>query len=421
MLPITITHLGALGDGIGESDGKKFYVPFTAPGDELVVKPTTERGDGYEAEVVEEIAVSKNRAIPPCPHYFKCGGCTTQHLADNIYTDWKRNLAVEAVKRCGYGEDIVTPLARTSPGQRQRVTLVAHKKNKDVLIGFHEKRSSQIVNITHCMMLLEDINSLIEPLRKFLTNLMSDGSWLDVSVTHTNHGLDVVLIGKLNLDLQKREMLANFASACGLARLSHQIKPHDEPEPISARLPVQVTFGQTTVTLPPGTFLQASQGGEQEILKAVVEGIGGVHKIADLFAGCGTLTFPMAETGRTVHAFEISKAAVDTIKSANVKFIMATQRDLHRLPLTADELNKFDAVVLDPPRSGAETQCINLAKSNVQRIIMVSCSHSTFARDAKKLIMGKYELKRVVPIDQFVQSSHLELVGTFVRNNQDST
>ncbi|MCC5983842.1 MAG: class I SAM-dependent RNA methyltransferase, partial [Rhodobacteraceae bacterium] len=184
-----------------------------------------------------------------------------------------------------------------------------------------------------------------------------------------------------------------------------------------AALPAQ-TFGRAQVVPPPGAFLQATEDGEATLLAAVRGAVGDAARVADLFAGCGTFTLPLAERAE-VHAVEGDAAMLAALdagwrRAAGLKRVRTETRDLFRRPLLADELACFDAVVIDPPRAGAAAQVAELARAQVPVIAAVSCNPVTFARDARVLVAAGYCLQTVQVVDQFRWSAHVELAARFV-------
>ena len=178
-------------------------------------------------------------------------------------------------------------------------------------------------------------------------------------------------------------------------------------------------FGKAQVVPPAGAFLQATAEGEAALLRAVKRAIGGASKVADLFSGCGTFALPLAETAE-VHAVEGEKAMVAALdrgwrETQGLKRVTSEARDLLRRPLLRDELAKFDAIVIDPPRAGAEAQIAEIAASTVPLVAMVSCNPITFARDAKALIAAGFRIESLVVVDQFRWSNHIEVAARLVR------
>ncbi len=216
-------------------------------------------------------------------------------------------------------------------------------------------------------------------------------------------------------DLDTHEALSEFSKAHALARLSldegYGPVPFWEPEPVT------VTLGGVAVAYPPYGFLQATKDGEAALVGAVREIVADKLLVADLFAGLGTFALSL-DNSKKVYTGEADREPVLALKAAVAQAkrqIFAEHRDLFRRPLDPEELNKFQAVILDPPRAGAKEQLTNLAASKVPDIAYVSCNPASFARDAKALVSAGYRLQRIWPVGQFRWSTHIELVGHFSR------
>jgi 23S rRNA (uracil1939-C5)-methyltransferase len=416
---VTITHLGADGDGIAEGPAGRLYIPLALPGDRVRVRVGPKRGDGHAAGVEAWLARADGHAAPHCPHYTDCGGCAAQHLADALYAEWKRGLVVEALAHKGFADAPVEPLLHTKAGGRRRAELAAVRAPRGILLGFHAKRSDQIVDLRSCSVLRPKLLLLLPPLRRALEGVLSKHGAADVLLTETDSGIDLLLTAP-SLTGIGRTALTALAEAEDLARVAFRAKPGAAPEPVALRRMPQVMFGEVSVAPPPGAFLQASAEAEALMVAEVELGLGRAKRVADLYSGCGTFALALACDGRKVHAVEGDAAQVAALAAAAGKAqlvgrLTSALRDLDRQPLFADELAAFDAVVFDPPRAGAARQAIELARSKVRTVVAVSCAPASFARDARTLVDGGYKLVRVQPIDQFVWSSAVELVATFRR------
>jgi 23S rRNA (uracil1939-C5)-methyltransferase len=402
------------GDGVGRLGAETVYVPYTLPGDRVAAH----RAGAHHALPVEWLARGPGHETPACPHFGRCGGCALQHLDDAVYARWKVDKLRNILSRHGF-EDIPTAtLARTPPGARRRAEFAAHRIGGLIALGFHARLSHDIVAIDPCPVLDPALVSLLPHLRTVLARLIDGGTGLDVLATHTDSGIDLVFTG-LPPGRGRREMLAAYAQERDLARIAWRSEHENLAEIIVLRRPPRAFFGGVAVELPPGAFIQASLAGETAIAAAVIAGTEGARRIADLYAGCGTLTFPLASASR-VHAVENSgemTAAIDAAarRARLAPRISVERRDLNRRPLTPDELEAYDAIVFDPPREGAQAVTEQLARSGVPRLVGVSCNPATFARDAAILARGGYRLTTIQPIDQFLWSPHLELVGEFKR------
>ncbi|HYM31870.1 MAG TPA: hypothetical protein VEU47_11245 [Candidatus Cybelea sp.] len=414
---VEIARLGGQGDGVADTPRGRLYVPYTVPGDRVGVRVGKPAGDGRAAEMIELLCAGASRVEPPCPHYHDCGGCVLQHVADGAYTAWKRDLVVSALARHGLADVEVLPLQRVAAGDRRRADLVGRKVGGRVLLGYHRLMSKRIVDIGACLVLDPRLVALIAPLRALLDGLLASGAALNASMTVTESGIDLLLEGLQSIGLEQREALARFADVQDLARLSVREARQRQAETIVKRRAPVVRFGNVAVEPPPDAFLQASPAAEAVMLAAVSAAMQGRRRIADLFAGLGTFALPLS-AGADVLAVEDDAAltaALQTAANRAGRDVKVERRNLQRNPMTADELARFDAVTFDPPRAGAKEQAAALAQSRVPLVAGVSCAPGSFARDAKLLAAGGYRLERVLPVDQFVWTAHVELVGVFRR------
>lgn len=418
LVEVEIDSVGGRGDGVARLLGELVFVPFTAPGDKVVARVEGRRGDGLAAVPIEVLVKGPGRAEPPCPHFGRCGGCSVQHLADPLYEAWKRELLTTALARAGLGEVAVGPLVRVPPGSRRRAAFAFSRKRGATLLGFNARASHQVVDVERCLLLEPALAALLPPLRAMLAGIVADGEDGDVVAIATEEGLDVLVEAEARLDLFDRERLAAFADAHDLARLTWRRPGAGFLDPIARRRPAVVSFAGVAVEPPPGGFLQPTKGGELAITEAVLAGIGDAATVADLFSGCGSFTFPLAVQGRAVHAVEGEEAPIRALEAAahaeGLK-VTAEVRDLARRPLLAAELKKFQAVVFDPPRAGAQAQAEQLAAAGPATVVAVSCNPATLARDLRILVDGGYRVEAVTPIDQFPFAAHLEAVAVLRR------
>ncbi|TDH58651.1 class I SAM-dependent RNA methyltransferase [Dankookia rubra] len=418
---MTIEALGAGGDGIARQGGKAVFLPGTLPGEQVRARLLGKRGDALLAEAEAVLAPSPDRVAPPCPHFATCGGCVVQHLADAPYAAWKRARLVEALSRAGFPGAPVGPLERTPPMTRRRADLALRRgPGGAVLVGFHGRGSDAVTDLSTCLVLDPRIVALFEPLRGLLRRLAALKREGSAVVNLLETGPDLLLRTDGVLDAPARSLLAAFATEHGIPRIAWA-QNNGLPETAAQQGPVSLRLVGVPVAPPPGAFLQASPAGEAAIVAAVLAGLPAKlpprAAIADLFAGLGTLSFPLATRAR-VTAFEGVTESVAALSAAAGKAgakVQAVRRDLDRQPLIAKELQAYAAVVLDPPFSGAAAQVPLLARSSVPRIIYVSCNPAALARDAQVLAQGGYKVLAAAPVDQFLWSPHLESVVVFAR------
>lgn len=413
---VTIETLGARGDGIAHSRGDKLYVAFAAPGDRVWVRRTGKRGDGFAGEIAALIEPGPARTDPSCRHFGTCGGCATQHIEPGATAEIKRDLLAQALARHGISDVPIAATVSIPPGERRRARL-SYRSGREAILGFNQRNSRRLENLEECPALRDSMAALIDPARRMAATIGILGKGADIQITETDDGLDLLIVPKRadEPDLRARETLAAFADDHDLCRISWQAG--SEWEPVAQRRPARVRFGQVTVNPPPNAFLQPSRKGETAIVDLMCNAMAQAKPalIADFYAGCGALTFPLSAYGR-VTAFEGNDEMADAIaRAAGQTPVTVERRDLVRQPLSALELNTFDAAVFDPPRAGARPLAEALAHSTIPTVVAVSCNPSTLGRDLRLLIDGGYRIEGVTPIDQFPWSSHLEAVAVLRR------
>jgi 23S rRNA (uracil1939-C5)-methyltransferase len=423
LIELTVETIGARGDGVARDGRGPVYVPFTVPGDRVRAQIEEVRGEGRAATVIEMIAPGPGRAAPPCRHFGVCGGCALQHLEAALYAETKTTILRAALAHHGVADAPLRPLKLLPPGTRRRVRLALSRPARKAaapIVGFSQRASHDLVDLSACAVLTPKLFALVGPLRALSGELLRSGEAGHATLQLAESGIDALLDLPRAPDLTALESLAAFAEAQDLGRLLWRV-PGGEPTLVAQRRPVRVVVGGTPVDLPPESFLQATSEAEAALTEAVGAAVGPAARIADLFAGIGTFAFALAGQAR-VHAVEGWAPAVAAItqaarRAALAERVTAECRDLQRRPLDADELAGFDAIVFDPPRVGAKAQAAALARTRVPRLAAVSCNPASFARDARILIAGGYHLVAVQPIDQFVWSPHIELVATFVHSD----
>ncbi|MFO1209106.1 MAG: class I SAM-dependent RNA methyltransferase [Amaricoccus sp.] len=395
-MEVTIERLGRDGDGIAGG----LRLPFALPGERWEV------GDGATL-----LAAAPERVAAPCPHFGACGGCALQHAADGFVAGWKAGTIVRALAAQGIAAP-VRPTATSPARSRRRAVFAGRRTRKGAMVGFFGRRSEALVEVPGCLVVRPEIDAARPVLAALTARGASRSGTLRLTVTHGPAGLDVAVAGGKPLDAGLRQGLAGIADEGDLARLAWA------GEILALRRPPVQPMGRALVVPPPGAFLQATAEGADALVAAVGEATRGAARVADLFAGCGTLALPLA--GRAaVRAVEGDAAMVAALDAARrtpgLRPVAAEARDLFRRPLLARELDAFEAVAIDPPRAGAEAQSREIARSRVPRVAAVSCYPATFARDARILVDGGFRLDWVQPVDQFRWSGHVELAAGFSR------
>jgi 23S rRNA (uracil1939-C5)-methyltransferase len=416
-----IIRIAAKGDGVTAS-GR--FAWGAAPGDRLLPDDTLEWGPHH----IE----------PACRHFGQCGGCQLQQLDEQSWAHFVEKRVANASASQELGAEHIAAPHLSPPATRRRASLRAESSSGRIVIGFREAKSHRVVELGHCPVLLPELVAILGPLRKLLITLGQSGGKTkgrnrkpggkhvmprmaaDIELAMAEQGIDLGIKGLTVEGLHANEIMLDFAREHGLARLT--LDQGFGPETLWEPEPTTVSLSGISVGFPPGAFLQATLDGEQALVAAAREWLAGSAAVADLFSGLGTFAFALAG-GRTgegtkVLAVEASRDAHFACKAAAGQAglqIHALHRDLFRNPLLAEELNRFDAVLLDPPRAGAREQVERLAAASVPRVVYISCNPSSWARDAAMLVEGGYRLAELRPVGQFRWSTHVELASLFVR------
>lgn len=304
-----------------------------------------------------------------CPFFNICGGCKYDFTA-NDYREQK----MHELPKLDFSGDYVWGI----PGTRRRLDCAFDDKH----FGFFQKRSKNIIDIKNCPNAVSEINNVLPA----IAGLPWSGSG-SILITKCENGIDVAVTSPVPF------FGSDFKSAveklpASVIRFSWNdkiIRKYVEPE---------IKFNDKIIKYPTGAFLQPTTETEQILRDIVVKYVAGAKKVADLFCGLGNFTYATGATG-----FDIVGNGIT--------------RDLFKKPLAVSQLNQYDVVIMDPPRAGAMKQSKELAKSDVRRVIYVSCNPDTFIRDKQILESGGYKVTVLIPVDQFVGSAHWEIFSVF--------
>ena len=402
----SVERLGRRGDGVAlDAQGNRALAALTLPGEEI-------EGEAVDGRIAAPriLTPSPARIRPPCPHYRACGGCSLMHGTEDFVTAWKVGVVTEALRAQGLPAP-VTKVHVSPPRSRRRAVLSGKRTKKGALLGFHARASEIIADLGDCMVLRPAIVAAFPLLRRIVVAGASRQAELTLTVTETPAGLDLAVRGGKPMQPELLQTLAALANEGDLARLDW------DGEAITRRPPA-LPMGRAQVVPPPAAFLQATAEGEAALVRAVRQFVGDAPRVLDLFSGIGTFTLPLAETA-DVHAVEGLAAPLKALDSAwrhtaGLHRISTEVRDLARRPLQPDEL-AYHAIVIDPPRTGAEAQAAQIAQSKVPVLAWVSCDPVTFARDARILADNGYEIAELIVVDQFRWSPHVETIAKIRR------
>ncbi|QGZ36352.1 class I SAM-dependent RNA methyltransferase [Stappia indica] len=412
---LDIIALAHKGEGRADTPDGPVHVPFTLPGETVRV-----RREGTRARLLEVLTSSPDRVEPACPHFGTCGGCALQHMDQAPILDWKRQQVVAAFAARGLEglEPLVEPTVDAGGRGRRRAVFAATRGGARILLGFHERSSHRLVDVSRCPVLVPEIVELLPVLKALAARVMPRKGEVTLTVLATPAGADLALASPAKIEPRATAGLIEEAMAAGIARLSLNGEVL-----VEARAPA-IDMGGIPLIPPPGAFVQATEAGEEALAARVLAGVGKARKVADLFCGSGTFALRLARkaTVRAVEGEASALAALDRAMRAGagaLREIRAERRDLFRNPLTAVELDDYgrgmEAVVFDPPRAGAEAQAKELARSKVPTVVAVSCNPGTLARDLRILVDGGYRISSVLPVDQFRFSPHIEVVAVLSR------
>jgi 23S rRNA (uracil1939-C5)-methyltransferase len=408
---LVIDHVGHRGDGVAFADGHTVFVPYTLGGE--TVEAGAVAGHPDRRVLLRVDTASAERIAPFCPYFGACGGCAIQHWQPGSYRAWKRQIVVDTLAHADI-ECPVDELVDAHGAGRRRITAHARRgSDGELRVGFAAANSHAIVAIDDCPILDPGLHGALDAARALAEVLRPTTKPLDIQLTATINGLDADVRGSGPLPTALIATLSRVAEQHRLARLTRH------GELVLMRTPPVVSIGTAQVTLPPGSFLQATTAGEEALAALVFKHCKGAKHIADLFCGVGPFALRLATRAR-IAAFDSDDGAVTALQKAatatsGLKPIKAEARDLFRRPLMPQELRDFDAIVFDPPRQGAQAQVQQLAASKIPVVVAVSCNAATFARDARILIDGGFRIEHVTPVDQFRHTPHVELIARFVR------
>ena len=426
---LTVSHIGSRGEGVAKlyteynckEQNYNFFIPFSLPNELILVKPKYLSAEGIRAELIELKQPSKERAEPECKHFFKCGGCTLQHWNFKNYNSWKTNKVSSQINTLSSNAEIKQMLT-SSLKSRRHAKFIAKKTKSDTIIGFHEYKSHFVSEIDECIILHEALIKTLKEIKNPVSKLLKVGQTINIHANVLDYGVDLLIDGIDDIPYNQLIKFNESMMKTNVIRLNRsQInQPHDllfvrEITSLSNNAYSSIIFP------PPGSFLQATIDGENAIIETVFKGLEKINKkklVCELFSGCGTITLPLISKGFRINCYEIDNQSVEAVnfackKQGHGNKVNTQSRNLKNNPLTSEELNKFNAIIIDPPRSGARSQFFNIAHSKVPIVISISCNINTFVRDAKILIDNNYELKWLQAIDQFLFTSHVEVVGLF--------
>ena len=348
------------------------------------------------------------KITPPCTYFFECGGCDFLDLNQESYRKLKQQEILINFPNADW--------IWVEGNSRRRINLQVGRKNE---LGFFAKKSNQIVEIENCFVAESAISQLILPLKKFLKS-QEQNLFTQVVITLFDNGLDVIFCAQKELNFSQTQKIIAWAKDCNL-NVSCRVK--NQLAPIFQLRKNQIFYADFKIDLESDVFIQATKQGLNSIVKIIRDFLSenkNVKNITDIYAGFGAYSFAIQDLVKSVLAFEgdlkmvesISKNAAANNLSHKIK---AEIRDLFATPLSKRELKHFDLAIINPPRNGASPQVLEIAKSELKNVIYVSCNPTSFARDAKIMIDSGWQIKKLIALDQFYSTKHLELIAIFIK------
>ncbi|HTH94790.1 MAG TPA: 23S rRNA (uracil(1939)-C(5))-methyltransferase RlmD [Rhodocyclaceae bacterium] len=426
-----IESLDHEGRGVAHVEGKAIFVEGALPG-ERVEYSSYRKKDSYEkAQLTRIVKASSQRVTPRCPHFGMCGGCSMQHLDSDAQASIKQRVLEDAFWHIGKlrPEVIFPPITGPAWGYRYRARLSVRlvQKKGGVLVGFHERKSSYVAEMGQCEVLPPHVSALIMPLRALVTAMSIPDRLPQIEVAVGDEQTALVFRHLEALTEKDESLLRTFADSHKLTiylqpkgpDTVHLFYPTDV-EPLFYSLP---EFG-VKMQFRPVDFTQVNHGINRMLLRRALKLLDPQpgERVADMFCGLGNFTLPIARTGATVVGVEGAKALVDrALENAKLNGLDEhTEFGVSNLFEATEEsiaaLGHFDRMLIDPPREGAAELCRALGEDAPERIVYVSCSPATLARDAAILVHEKgYRLKGAGIANMFPQTSHVESIALFER------
>lgn len=427
---VVIESMSPEGRGVAHVNGKTVFVANALPDETVNIIYGKRRKQFDEAVSTEVIKASKQRIEPKCQYFSLCGGCSMQHLDSSSQINYKQQFLLDHISQQARiaPVDVIQPLQANSWGYRRKARLGVKyvKKKQRVLVGFREKQSSFLADIHSCEILHEKIGTNLDLLSDFIGSLEARSSipQIEVAVTDVHAALIIRHLDPLSdSDLNK---IADFAKNNEFV-IYLQSKG---PKTIKLLYPDNVCLEYTlsrynlTFEFGPSDFTQVNQEINVLLIGKAIEllGLTGKDVVLDLFCGIGNFTLPIAKSSHSVVGVEGSSELIDRARE-NAEKNNVSNVDYYTADLTQSiekepwfKRDKYTALLLDPPRSGAKEFIESIAALNIDKILYVSCNPSTLARDVDTLVNTfGYTLEKCGVLDMFPHTSHVESIALFTR------
>ncbi len=413
---VIIEFLTKRGEGVACVEGRELIVPFALSGERVTIEERFKTRKIKWGKLLEIHESSPDRIPAVCEHFGTCGGCLLQHFSATLYKDYKKNLILEALRVQGLDTSLIQNPIIVGAGQRRRIDFMARKWDGEVKMGFHEAESKKPFNVQSCPLVHPDIPPLFEPLRQVVTPFLEQERLIHFFITRAQNGLDVLLAGfKEPLNTDQEQSLIDLAKAHGIIRLAYKVKKRETV--LHFMETPTVRFGNHDVEVTAFGFLQATEASDKIFADFLEKHLGDSEplNIIDLFCGRGTLSLALTKRGHRVKGIECDGQALKALQKVPEPLLEIEERNLFESPLLAEEFDSADVVVMNPPRAGADIQTQELAKSSCKKLIYISCNPESFARDCHHLLENGFQLREIIPVDQFMWTPHIEVMAYLER------
>ena len=424
--PATVTKLSHEGRGIATIDGKTTFIFGALPGEEVTFNYKMCRNRFDEGDVVDVLTRSPLRVDAQCEAFGMCGGCKLQHLSHDEQLKLKQRTVAELIKHQGNTEiDNWMPVMQGDQlGYRRKARLSVKNVDRkgDVLVGFRERRTSYVVDMHACPVLIPSVGERIDDLRRLITALSIKREIAQIEVSSGDDDVALIIRHLVDMPAGDLSLLVEFCKSNSF-RLYLQPGGMDSvhlvyPENTDPLLSYQLHDFDLTLQFHPSGFIQVNQSINQQMVKRAIEllDIQQDETVLDLFCGIGNFSLAAARNAKSVVGVEGDKPAVELAKlnAANNNITNATFHIGNLFEVSGHETwakQGFDKIILDPPRSGAKEIIPFIEKWQPKKIVYISCGPATFARDTGLLKEIGYELKQVGIMDMFPHTEHVEVMG----------
>ncbi len=393
-------------------------VPYTLPGERVKANIINKFKSKMYCSNLEILENSSDRCNKTCEHFTKCGGCLLQHWQYENYKQWKFNLIRQPLLKLT--PDIKTlDMISADNYSRRRAKFFLRQDNNSCKLGFKKYKSETLININNCIIIDPEIMEFMSEVKNAFNKSFLTNEILIFHVNKLDYGLDILIQTKKSLRINDLiNIFKNFKSK--IISIYYQ-QNNQNPELILFYNKNKLSFGKDNVygLIPPAGFFQSTKLAENELIKNILNEIQNKNNhVLDLYSGSGTFTLPLLKNSYNVYAIDNNKSSIESLIKSSKEQNLFNNFKYNISNLTKERIEthffqNFDMVILDPPRAGAITQVTSLGKSKVKKIIYISCNIQTFLRDSIILLSYGYKIKYILPIDQFLYTSHLEIFSVF--------